>query len=328
MTKVKVMIWMLLVAQLNVNVGASTGTTTTLNLTISDVNVTPPNGMTQGTVQVTATDISSSNNNVSETTSTDSTELGNTTITTTTTETMSTTKAIEETSTQSLQQSTTTIKNACSTSSFGPSKMNFASLIAMSAAGGVIVLSVIWSICICCWYRRKFNRLLSEKKSENDAEKSVLLHEMNGRKASAVTYRGDNVDKDFSSGVLSTHSKVDESDERMSDLYDVTDPDYEDADKEMKVKVSEKSRKVNDDDEVEDGEYDILNIEDKKEKRESDYACAEFKKSKDDVDCDTYDTTETCKRIVCNGNHKHGNGETDERQQNIKTLIRRNQMDK
>ncbi|XP_062592097.1 uncharacterized protein LOC134253582 isoform X3 [Saccostrea cucullata] len=324
MTKVKVMIWMLLVAQLNVNVGASTeGTTTTLNLTISDVNVTPPNGMTQGTVQVTATDISSSNNNVSETTSTDSTELGNTTITTTTTETMSTTKAIEETSTQSLQQSTTTIKNACSTSSFGPT-----SLIAMSAAGGVIVLSVIWSICICCWYRRKFNRLLSEKKSENDAEKSVLLHEMNGRKASAVTYRGDNVDKDFSSGVLSTHSKVDESDERMSDLYDVTDPDYEDADKEMKVKVSEKSRKVNDDDEVEDGEYDILNIEDKKEKRESDYACAEFKKSKDDVDCDTYDTTETCKRIVCNGNHKHGNGETDERQQNIKTLIRRNQMDK
>ncbi|XP_061170179.1 uncharacterized protein LOC133179399 [Saccostrea echinata] len=317
------MIWILFMVQLHVKFFACSDST----------NQTPKVNTTASTTTASVTEYysSTSNNNVTQTTTFRDTTKGESPPTTNTspiqhsnTSTIqhSATSTIQQSATSTIQQSTTstvhhsttsTIQDCNSTNSSLPWNMRFETLIVMSAAGGIVVLSIVWSIFVCWWYRRKLNRLLSERKSENDAEKGVLLHEMNGRKTSAVTYRGEIIDKDLSSGVMSTHSKVEDNDERMSDLYDVTDPDYEDADKEIKIMVSEKPRKINDDDEIEDGEYDILNVEDKKtqEKRESDYACAEFKSSKDDVDSDTYDTTDTCKRIVCDRDHKHENCETE-----------------
>lgn len=135
------------------------------------------------------------------------------------------------------------------------------------------------------------------------AKDSVRLNEMNGRKVSAAhdAPKIDGIDRKFS---YDMHSGGNEHEDQLSDTYDVTEPDYEDADAKLNVKVSKKPSEMNDDDEdEEDSQYDVLNIEDEntKTKRSSNYERAEFKTSNEGVD--TYDTTETCNRIVCDEEH-------------------------
>ena len=131
--------------------------------------------------------------------------------------------------------------------------------------------------------------------SQGDAEKGSLKLDVNGRKISVDHFSAGRIDKDPSSLGRSMHDeeKEKEDEDRMSDLYDVTDPDYAVADGEALKNAS----KANADDVIEDSEYDLLNDDDKSKKRDSDYACAEFRTSDMNLDFDTYDTTETWSRI-------------------------------
>ena len=131
--------------------------------------------------------------------------------------------------------------------------------------------------------------------SQGDAEKGSLKLDVNGRKISVDHFSAGRIDKDPSSLGRSMHDeeKEKEDEDRMSDLYDVTDPDYAVADGE----ALKNANKANADDVIEDSEYDLLNDDDKSKKRDSDYACAEFRISDMNLDCDTYDTTETWSRI-------------------------------
>ena len=138
-----------------------------------------------------------------------------------------------------------------------------------------------------------FSDQLQKKLSQGDAEKGTLKHDVNGRKISVDHFSAGRIDKDPSSLGRSMHDEEKEDEDRMSDLYDVTDPDYAVADGEALKNAS----KANADDVIEDSEYDILNDDDKSKKRDSDYACAEFRTSDMNLDCGTYDTTETWSRI-------------------------------
>lgn len=140
------------------------------------------------------------------------------------------------------------------------------------------------------------------------------MHKVNGRKISDVKFSVGKVDKEFSSVSKNIHGEDEEPEDSTSDLYDVTDPDYEDADGTKTNKAKERSV------DEEDSDYDLLNDDDKMKNRESEYACAEFKNSGEDLDIDTYDTTETCNRIICNKKHEHRSEKhLDENLSNVKS---------
>lgn len=147
-----------------------------------------------------------------------------------------------------------------------------------------------------------FHCCRSRVKSQYDAERALSMREVNGRKISEVKFSVGKADKEFSSVSRNVHGEDEEPEDRTSDLYDVTDPDYEDADGTKSSKARERSV------DEEDSDYDLLNDDDKMKNRESEYACAEFKNSVEDLDNDTYDTTETCNRIICNKKHENCGG--------------------
>lgn len=151
-----------------------------------------------------------------------------------------------------------------------------------------------------CFFKKNFRCCRSRVKSQYDAERALSMHKVNGRKISDVKFSVGKVDKEFSSVSRNVHGEDEEPEDSASDLYDVTDPDYEDANGTKSNKAKERSSV-----DEEDSDYDLLNDDDKMKNRESEYACAEFKTSGEDLDNDTYDTTETCNRIICDKKHEN-----------------------
>ncbi|XP_022289340.2 uncharacterized protein LOC111101216 isoform X2 [Crassostrea virginica] len=201
-----------------------------------------------------------------------------------------TTKGDSDTTVSVITDKTT--KTSSSSAEEGRDCPDFQAVLTVAVTVGVVLLLLIW--CLCMWYRRKIDQL-QKKLSQGDAEKGSLKLDVNGRKISVDHFSAGRIDKDPSSLGRSMHDeeKEKEDEDRMSDLYDVTDPDYAVADGEALKNAS----KANADDVIEDSEYDLLNDDDKSKKRDSDYACAEFRTSDMNLDCDTYDTTETWSRI-------------------------------
>lgn len=255
-----------------------TATSSTKNDSTKDANIlNTTNANNEGDSSVTSLII----------TTTDNTTTGNAEISSSRTLTTNNTKGTTELTSKHILFTTPCYE--------GPSGQPQYHIFGFTMAGVAIFLAVVWSFCLCCWYRRKLARV----KSRYDAERAISMHEVNGRKVSDVKFSVGKVDKELSSVSRNVHSENDEHEDRSSDLYDLTDPDYEFAD----GTKSGKAKKCYDDDE-EDSEYDMLNDEEKMKHRESEYACAEFKTSGEDLDNDTYDTTETCNRIKCK---KHEN---------------------